>query len=328
MIHNTSVVSSRYGLLFLFLLCFCMNAHAEKTILRLGVLAFGSVHWVLTSLKNSDLLKTESFQLHIQTLANPQAGKIALQAGAVDMIVADWVWVSKQRAAGFDFSFYPYSNTSGALLVPADSPIHSITDLKQVRLGIAGGELDKNWLLLQALGRQCNIDLDKQVQKVYAAPPLLNQQLLQNRVDAILTYWHYAARLQAQGYRQILDGQEIQHALGIQTQTPMLGYVFHRAWAKKHRKIIRRFFQAINAAGNELCRSDQAWQAIYPLLQTAQDEIRQRLRQGYCRGRIMHWENAQRQAAEQIYQLLRQFSRQRLTGKAENISPGTFWILE
>ena len=123
----------------------------DKTTIRVGALAFGTVNWELTALHNEGLDQSPDFVLDITKLANPQAAKIALQSGAVDLIVSDWIWVSRQRAAGFDLTFYPYSNTAGALVVPADSPIQNITDLKSVKLGIAGGELDKNGLLLQAL---------------------------------------------------------------------------------------------------------------------------------------------------------------------------------
>ncbi len=97
--------------------------------------------------------KTSDFQIEKVELANPEAGKIALQAGAVDMIVTDWIWVSRMRSEGKDFTFYPYSTASGSLMVPEKSAIRSLADLKGKRLGIAGGELDKNWLLLQALAK-------------------------------------------------------------------------------------------------------------------------------------------------------------------------------
>ena len=77
--------------------------------------------------------------------------------------------------------------TAYVLVAAKNSPITSLNDLKGKKLGIAGGELDKNWLLLQALAQQQNkIDLNAAVEKVYGAPPLLNQQLIQQRVDGIM----------------------------------------------------------------------------------------------------------------------------------------------
>ena len=196
----------KFNVFFISLCLFasCNSYAAEKTIIRIGVQASGTVDWELATLQDNP---QTDFQLEIQHVANAEAGKIALQSGAVDMIVSDWIWVSRLRATGSDFTFYPYSNTSGALVVPKNSPIHSVKDLKGKRLGIAGGELDKNWLLLQALAGQEQLDLNASVEKVFGAPPLINEQIKQNRVDAALTYWHFAARLEAQGYRQIIDGK-------------------------------------------------------------------------------------------------------------------------
>ena len=184
------------------------------------------------------------------------------------MIVSDWIWVSSLRATGADFTFYPYSNTSGALVVAEKSPIHSIKDLKGKRLGIAGGELDKNWLLLQALAQKEQLDLNASVEKTFGAPPLINEQIKQNRVDAVLNYWHFAARLEAQGYRQIIDGRGILKGLGLTEDVPSIGFVFKQSWAENHNLAINSFFKASKQAKNRLCTSDAAWQKVIPLTHT------------------------------------------------------------
>ena len=94
------------------------NSAAEKTTIRLGIQASGTVDWELSVLKNDPHLNSQNFKLDIQRLANTEAGKIALQSGSVDMIVSDWIWVSRLRSMGSDFTFYPYSTTSGSLIVP------------------------------------------------------------------------------------------------------------------------------------------------------------------------------------------------------------------
>jgi len=268
------------------------------------------------------------FKLDIQHVANAEAGKIALQSGAVDMIVSDWIWVSRLRAAGTDFTFYPYSTTSGALMVAKDSPIYSVKDLNGKRLGIAGGELDKNWLLLQALAGQQQLDLNASVDKVFGAPPLINEQLKQNRVDAALNYWHFAARLEAEGYRQIIDGKAILKGLGIEETVPNLGYVFKQSWANEHKQALKGFFSAGKQAKNQLCTDDAAWKKIIPLTKVDDAATQAKLRQRYCEGGIEHWGEAQQQAAGRIYMLLRKLSNNQLTGQAENLQSGTFWTVE
>ena len=301
---------------------------AEKTTIRLGVQASGTLEWELQALQDNPQVKSADFELQIQPVANAEAGKIALQSGAVDMIVSDWIWVSSLRATGADFTFYPYSNTSGALVVADKSPIHSITDLKGKRLGIAGGELDKNWLLLQALAQKESLDLNGSAEKTYGAPPLINEQIKQNRVDAVLTYWHFAARLEAQGYRQIIDGRGILKGLGITENVSSIGYVFKQSWAESHQQAINNFFKASKQAKNQLCTSDAVWKKTIPLLHADDVSTQALMRQRYCEGGIEQWGEKEQQAAARIYTMLRTLSNNRLTGQSEKLQPGTFWSVD
>jgi NitT/TauT family transport system substrate-binding protein len=307
------------------LLASCNSYATDKTVIRIGVQAFGTVDWELAAIQEN---QSADFQLEIQHLANAEAGKIALQSGAVDMIVSDWIWVSRLRATGSDFCFYPYSNTSGALVVAKHSPIESVKDLKGKRLGIAGGELDKNWLLLQALAQQDQVDLNASVEKVYGAPPLINEQIKQDRVDAALTYWHFAARLEAQDYRQVIDGKGILKALGIHEEVPSLGYVFKQSWGNEHKQAVNSFFNASKQAKNQLCTNDVVWKKIAPLTQTDDLPTLAKLRQRYCEGGIEHWGEPEQLAASRIYTMLRRLSNNQLTGESENLQPGTFWSIE
>ncbi|HIL38929.1 MAG TPA: ABC transporter substrate-binding protein [Methylococcales bacterium] len=296
----------------------------EKPTIRLGVLAFGTVNWELTALKNE--IKTPSFNLDIRRLTSPQAGKIALQSGAVDMIVADWVWVSRQRENNFNFTFYPYSTASGRLMVSPKSTIRSVNDLIGKKLGIAGGALDKNWLLLQTLSQRTGLTLKENLEPVFGAPPLLSQQLKQGQLDAVMTYWHYGAKLEALGFRSLLSGSDIISGLGIEQKIPMLGYVFQQDFASQHPKVLTRFFNKLDLAKAQLCLNDTSWQKIIPLTKANNQKTAQLLRQRYCDGRIKQWGPAEHDGAEKIYTLLKALSNNRLTGQSEHINPGTFWM--
>ncbi|MDF1583275.1 MAG: ABC transporter substrate-binding protein [Methyloprofundus sp.] len=314
-------------LLFIATLIFCQLSYAsDKTTLRLGLLAYGTSNWELAFMRQAQQLETETYRLQVIPMANPQAGKIALQSGAVDIIVTDWIWVSYQRSLGQDYTFYPYSNATGALVVAKDSEIKTWQDLKGKRLAIAGGELDKNSLLLQALmQKQGQSKLFQGIEKVYGAPPLLTQQLKQQRVDALLTYWHYAARLEAEGYRVLMTGADILQGLGIEQKVPSIGYVFKRAWAEQHQAVIQAFLQQSKQAKNTLCSVAVAWQSIDKLTHTQSKQEDQLLREQYCAGRVSDWGEEEQQAAGEIYHYLQKISQERLTGKSDVIQAGTFW---
>lgn len=312
---------------FLSLLLSANCLAVEKTVIRIGVQAGGTVEWELPVLQEALKAKPADFELEIKHLANIDAGKAALESGAVDIIVSDWIWVSGQREKGSDVAFYPYADTSGALVVPSDSGIHSLSDLKGKRLGIAGGELDKNWLLLQTLAsQQQDIEIDSIVEKVFSTPTLINEQIKQGRIDAALTYWHFAARLEAEGYRTIIDGRTILQGLGIQEAVANLGFVFKQGWADQHSQPLKQFFDASKQARQTLCSSDGAWQKVIPLTKIDDELTQKHLRQSYCAGNIDQWGEAERKAAGKVYVLLHKQSKQALTGKSEQLQAGTFWL--
>lgn len=309
-------------LLFLPMISFA----SEKPLIRLGVLAYGTVNWELTVLKQQGLLETDEYQLKIIATANPQAGKVALLSGSVDMIVADWVWVSRQRSTGKDYTFYPYSNTTGALVVAKNSQIKSLKDLADKKLAIAGGELDKNSLLLGAVMQKQGLSgVLNSTQKVYGAPALLAHQLKQERVDALLTYWHYAARLEAEGYEVLMTGADLLEQLGVKEKMPSIGYVFSDAWANQHKQAVSTFLQSTQKMKDSLCTVDKTWQEIKKLTHAATTKEDDLLRERYCAGRVVNWGEKEQLAAGRVYQYLRQLSHQRLTGKSEFIKSGTFW---
>lgn len=313
----------KYSLL---LLLSTANPAVAEESLRIGVLAFGTLNWELETIQNRTLTEKYGFVIEQRPLANPEAGKIALQSGAVDMIVGDWVWVSRQRNQGGDFTFSPYSTTSGSLVVPPDSKINSIEDLPGKRIGIAGGELDKNWLLLIALAKHTrNLDLNAKVEKIFGAAPLLNQQLLRNNLDALLTYWHYAVRLEATGYREILNGETLLSELGIDLALPTLGYVFRDEWANRHRQLIRNFFKATLEAKDLLCESDSAWASILSLTQSDDPQVHNRFRLKYCQGRIKQFDDRHKVAAAKVFGLLHRIAGPRLSGSSPDLAEGTFW---
>ena len=88
---------------------------------KVGVLEFGTVNWELDVIKHHGLDRARGFTLEVQAFASGQATNVALQGEAVDAIVDDYLWVSRQRSDGQMLTFIPFSSTVGALMVPQDS---------------------------------------------------------------------------------------------------------------------------------------------------------------------------------------------------------------
>ena len=114
---------------------------------RLGMLQFGTVQWVADVISRNKLDASHGIALQTQTLANTDAGRVALMAKSADIVTSDWTFVASQRAAGTRLCFAPFSSSTGGVMVQPSSPIRSLADLAHRRLGVAGGPLDKSWLI-------------------------------------------------------------------------------------------------------------------------------------------------------------------------------------
>ncbi|MDT8406617.1 MAG: ABC transporter substrate-binding protein [Methylococcales bacterium] len=313
--------------LLLVMLLLPTRGQAEAT-LRLGLLAYGTAHWELTALQALSLPGLADVDLTVRELSTAEAGKIALQSDAVDIIVSDWLWVAAQRAAGRNYAFYPYSKVSGGIVSQPEHPLSSITDLTGLRIGVAGGELDKNWLLLSALYRKSTGQaLEQQAQIVFAAPPLLSRQLQARQLDVVLTYWHFAARLEAQGFQLWRQGDALLNAMNLEPELPFLGYVFRRDWAEANRPRLTAFLHGVAEAREQLCTNDTRWQSIVPLTRSKDSVTQNLLRQRYCQGRVQAWESRLRSEADNTFKVLQALSGSRLTGKQRELDPKTFWSL-
>ena len=303
----------------------CYSAAKPAAEIKISVLKFGTVNWTLETIKQSQLDNKYGFELTVQALASSGAGKIALQANAADIIVSDWTWVARQRGLSSNYLFAPYSSSAGSIMVPSSSPIRSIEDLVGKKLGIAGGGLDKNWLLLRALALKNNIDLDAKADIVFGAPPLLNSLIKQNELDALINYWHYSARLKAEGYRELINTHQIIRRLGIDTTVPILGYVFREQWAHRNSSNLNNFLAASRDAANLLCTSDKHWNRILPLTRTDDQSTQQLLRSNYCKGRVSVFTEKEKQAIADIYSILANTGGKQLVGSVKQLDRKIFW---
>lgn len=298
----------------------------ELPSLRLGVLKFGTVNWELDVIKHHKLDEKHGFSLDITPLGGKKATHVALQGEAVDMIVSDWIWVARQRSAGHDYTFSPYSNAVGALMLPADSQVKSLADLQEKRIGIAGGALDKTWLLLRAYSRtQQQQDLVETAKPQFAAPPLLNELAQRGELEAVVNFWHYTAMLKAAGFNPLLDVPTILQSLGVERPIPLIGWVFNEGWAAKNSQLAKAFLQASYEAKQLMLNSDEEWERLRSKLRATDEKVFVALREGFRAGIPRCFGEAEIQAATRTFKILADVGGNELTGKAEQLADGTFW---
>lgn len=303
-----------------------VQAAETAPTVRFGVLAFGTVNWELAAIHNEGLDKKYGVEVKEQVLAGPDAGKIGLKAGSLDVIASDWIWVASQHSTGADYRFIPYSTHAGALIVRADGGIGTLADLKGKKLGVVGGALDKNWVLLRTYAKEhAGVDLEHSAETVFGAPPLLSREMATGKLDALLTFWNHAAKLEQQGFRRLLDGREIVGGLGVKEPLANLGYVFKQSWAEQNPKALEGLLKASQEARRLLCDSDAAWAKVAPLTQETDPGLVRRLRAEYCGGIAHNWTSADTEAAARVYGLLKTHGGDQLTGKADSLPRAIFW---
>lgn len=186
----------------------CNHALAADRI-RLALQKTGTGAWELAVVSAFGLDKEAGLDLAVTELATTDAGKIAIQGGGADVIISDWLWVARERALGSTLTFYPHSTAIGAVMTKNEA-IKSVVDLSGKKLGVAGGPVDKSWLLLRAYARRQGLDLEKAATIAYGAPPLLAEKAAQGELDAVLEFWNFAADLEARGLRRAIDLREVE----------------------------------------------------------------------------------------------------------------------
>jgi NitT/TauT family transport system substrate-binding protein len=210
-------------------------------------------------------------------------------------------------------------------MVRANSPLRTIGDLKGKVLAVAGGPLDKSWLIIQAVATDQGIDLKREVTLEYGAPPLIFQKMQQGEADASLNFWNFCARLEAQGYRRLLDVRDAQAALGLHEPVAMVGYAFTEEFAARHKSAIDHFIAAAREADDIMLRSDQEWDALRPLM-NAEDEwtftaYRDRTREGIPRRPVA----AEEADARTLFRTLARIGGPELVGPVQELDPGLYY---
>jgi NitT/TauT family transport system substrate-binding protein len=285
----------------------------------------GTLAWELDIIKAHGLDKKANLQIETIELASTEAGKIALKGGAADLMLSDWLWVARERSLGDALVFYPSSSTLGAVMVPAQSPIKDISELKGRKLAVAGGPLDKSWLLLQALARRSGVDLRRQATIVYGAPPLLSEKQIQGETDATLTFWNFCADLESRGQRRAILMADVMRSLGAKGAVAIVGYTFDSRWAAENPSVVDRFLDATREAKEILASSEAEWQRLAPRIGIHEPAALVIYRQRYQEGIVRRPLSEEEADARALYQILAEIGGAELVGPARELAPGTFY---
>jgi NitT/TauT family transport system substrate-binding protein len=217
----------------------------------------------------------------------------------------------------------PYSKAVGGLMVPADSPAQSLADLKGEQIGIAGGPVDKSWIILRALGYEQGFDLEAETTQVFGAPPLVFKAALDGEVAGVVNFWHFMAKQEAAGMRVLVSVAEASEALGLDPDVPLLGYVIRGDLVRDRPELVGGFVAASRAAKELLASDDAAWDGLRPMMNAETDAEFVALREGWRAG-IPDTGPVDEAEVAKMLKVMAELGGEELVGQAFELPEGVF----
>lgn len=304
-----------------------LAAQSAPVAIKVAAVKFGSVNWLLETIKAEKLDAKYGVEITPVELSNNQAGAISLLSGGSEVIVSDWTWALRQRGLGEALKFAPYSSTLGGVMVPANSTIKTLTDLAGRRIGVAGSGIDKSWLLLQAYARKkLNFDIAAKAVVQYGAAPLLAEQVRDGGLDAVLNFWTQTVRLSSLGFRQIIGMKDVMNELSIDPIPAFVGFIWKEQTEAAKRPQIVAFLKAVDEANAVLSRDDKAWDRLKPFVKAASEAEFAAMRAAYVSGIAAPWRPADMASAEKIMQYLIEAGDTELVGAGTKFDPKLFHV--
>jgi sulfonate transport system substrate-binding protein len=176
----------------------------------------------------------------LEFAAGPQQLE-ALAAGALDIALTAESPPVFAQAAGAPLVYFATTATDGravSLLVPAQSPVHSIADLKGKTVAFQKASIG-HYLLVRAL-EHAGMKLGDVV-SVFLPPPDANVAFSESKVDAWFIWEPYATRaVESRVGRVLLDGEQLKDCGSF--------YTTSRAFAEARPDVLRIFLDELQAA--------------------------------------------------------------------------------
>jgi NitT/TauT family transport system substrate-binding protein len=288
----------------------------------------GTASWEIAAMQAAKLDIQFHIKVDVRGVADSKAGQVALQAGEVDAMLSDFVWVSIQRNQGADFTFVPHSLVVGGLMVNPAGPVKSVADLEGQTLAVAGGPVDKSYIVLQAyFNMKTGKTLPDLISAEFGAPPLVNEMLAGGQAQAAINFWHFNVRAKLAGMDQVMSVKDMLAELGVSKQPPLLGWVFSEKVAKNKKEEFKRFLDASFATKDLLLTDDAIWDQIRPSMRGAEEDgaLFTALRDAYRAGIVTSYAEADVQAAIETFALLAKYGGADAIGDKPDLATGTFW---
>ena len=171
------------------------------------------------------------------------------------------------------------------------------------------------------------MDLAAETEQVYGAPPLIFKSASGGDYAGAINFWHFLAKMKAAGMRELISVEEAGKALGLDADTPLLGYYAKESFLAAHPGLAQAFYEASREAKDLLASSDEAWEAIRSQMNADNDAEFEALKRDWVAG-IPPRSPVDADAAAKVLALMAQLGGAELVGDVTAIPDGLFADLE
>ena len=272
---------------------------AQADTLRIGYQKYGTL--MLLKAKGTLDKRLAEQGVDVQWTEFPGGPQLleGLNVGSIDFGVTGETPPVFAQAAGADLLYVAYeppAPTSEAILVPKDSPITSVKDLKGKKVVLNKGS-NVHYLLVRALEDAGLKYTD--IQTVFLPPADARAAFERGSVDAWVIWDPYQAAAEQQ-----LHARTLRDATGIADNHQF--YLATKPFAEKHPKVIETLIEEVRNVGEwAKAHPDEVTQQVAPLLGLPVDITETSVkRQGYgAQFLTPEVVNAQQKIADSFYQL-------------------------
>jgi NitT/TauT family transport system substrate-binding protein len=205
--------------------------------------------------------KKYGFEMQIVPVGTSQAALTALQAEGADVIVADFMFLSRAKHAGVKaIGIGPILKWADHVVVPANSPIKSLCDLRGKKVGTVLRSASY-WLVVRAAAlKQCGLDLEKDASIQEGGVALLRGLMEQGQLDATFIFNNVTPAMTVTGkFRVLAQLSELIGQIGLPPDAPFLLFAAQTDYAAAHPKNVKAFMAAYREAVQILAVDDDAW---------------------------------------------------------------------
>ena len=273
--------------------------HVQADALRIGYQKYGTL--VLLKAKGTLEKRLAEQGVEVQWTEFPGGPQLleGLNVGSIDFGVTGETPPVFAQAAGADLLYVAYeppAPTSEAILVPKDSPIKSVKDLKGKKVVLNKGS-NVHYLLVRAL-EDAGLKYSD-IQTIFLPPADARAAFERGSVDAWVIWDPYQAAAEQQ-----LQARTLRDASALADNHQF--YLATKPYAEQHPKVIETLIEEVRNVGEwAKANPEEVTQQVAPLLGLALDITRTAVkRQGYgAQFLTPEVVNAQQKIADSFYQL-------------------------